>query len=200
MKAADECGHHVAVLRVVVVAGAVQVGGHDAAVVAPVLAVVAFTQFDAGYFGDGIGFVGGFQLAQQQCVFINGLGGVLGVNTAATQKQELLHTMGMGGVYDVGLHHEVVINKLSRVGVVGVNAAHLGCGQVHVVWLFLLKKLLHGGLVFQVQLRVGAGNEVGVALTVQAAQNCAADHTAVAGYKNTRRVTLARHGAVLVSD
>ena len=51
-----------AVFGVVVVARAIQVGGHDAAVVhavaGAVLAVVAFTQLDAGNLGDGIGLIG----------------------------------------------------------------------------------------------------------------------------------------------
>ena len=50
-----------AVIWVVVVAGALEVGGHNATVVHPValavLAVVAFTQFDASNLSDGIGLI-----------------------------------------------------------------------------------------------------------------------------------------------
>jgi len=59
VEAPDERRDHVAVFGVVVVAGAVEVGGHDAAVVAPVLPVKALAEFDARDLGDGIGLVGG---------------------------------------------------------------------------------------------------------------------------------------------
>ena len=61
----DHGRQNVAVGEMVVVTGAVEVGRHDAAVVAPVLAVIAFAQFDAGDFGDGVGFVGRFQQTGQ---------------------------------------------------------------------------------------------------------------------------------------
>ena len=61
MKTANERGNDVAVIGVVVVAGAIEVGGHDAAVVDPVacavLAVVAFAELDAGNFGNGVGLI-----------------------------------------------------------------------------------------------------------------------------------------------
>jgi hypothetical protein len=52
---ADHRRNDVAVLQVVVVAGAVEVGRHDAAVVGAVLAVVALAELDAGDLGDGVG-------------------------------------------------------------------------------------------------------------------------------------------------
>ncbi len=77
MKAADQGGDDVAVFGVVVVARAVQVGGHDAAVVhavaGAILAVVAFTQLDAGDFGYGVGLVGGLQRAGEQGALCHGL-------------------------------------------------------------------------------------------------------------------------------
>ena len=63
MESTDECGDHMAVLRVVAVAWAIKVGRHDAAVVHPmgvaILAVVTLTQLDASDFGNGIGLIGG---------------------------------------------------------------------------------------------------------------------------------------------
>ncbi len=83
MKAADQRRDDVAILRVIVVARAIEVGGHDAAVVAPVLAVVALTQFDAGYFGHGVGLVGGLQGAGKQGVFTHRLRGQARVDATA---------------------------------------------------------------------------------------------------------------------
>ena len=69
VKATDKSWDDVGILRVVVVARAVEVRGHDAAVVHPmalaVLAVVAFAELDASNLGDGVGLVGGFQRACQ---------------------------------------------------------------------------------------------------------------------------------------
>ena len=79
VKAADQRGDDVRIFGVVVVARAVQVGGHDATVVhsmaGTVLAVVAFAEFDASDFGNGVGLVGGLQGAGEQGVFTHGLRG-----------------------------------------------------------------------------------------------------------------------------
>jgi hypothetical protein len=125
---------------VVVVARAIEVGGHDAAVVAPKLAVVALTEFDAGYLGNGIGLVGGFQGAGEQRRLGHGLGRQAGVDAAAAQKQQLLHAKGVGRVDDVGLHHQVVVDEVCRVGVVGVDATHLGGSQVDLGGRFVRQK------------------------------------------------------------
>ena len=52
---ADQGGQHVAVVEVVVVVGAVQIGGHDVDVSTPILVVIGFAQLDAGNFGNGVG-------------------------------------------------------------------------------------------------------------------------------------------------
>jgi hypothetical protein len=69
---AEQRRDDVAVLEVEVVAGAVEVGGHDAAEVAPVLAVVALAELDAGDLGDGVGLVGGLERAGEQGVLAIG--------------------------------------------------------------------------------------------------------------------------------
>ena len=59
VEATDQRGDDVAVFWMVVVARAIEVGGHNAAVVhsvaVTVLAVVTFTELDASDFGNGIG-------------------------------------------------------------------------------------------------------------------------------------------------
>lgn len=86
VKATDESWDDVGIFWVVVVARAIEVCGHDAAVVHPVagavLAVVAFAELDAGDFGDGVGLVGGFQRPGKQGIFAHGLICQLGVDTA----------------------------------------------------------------------------------------------------------------------
>jgi hypothetical protein len=150
---------------VVVVAGAVEVGGHDAAVVGAVagavLAVVAFAELDAGDLGDGVGFVGGFQRAGEQGIFAHGLRCKLGVDATAAQEQEFLHANPPGFVDDVGFDHQVLVDEFRRVGVVGVDAANLGGGEVDLVGLFGFEKGAHGGLIGEVEFGVGAGDDVG---------------------------------------
>src|SRR5450830_1511801 len=82
---------------------------------------------------------------------------------------------------DVGLHHQVLVNELGQIGVVGMNAAYFGGGQIHLVWLFGFKKCLNSGLVGEVELRMGAGDDAGLALLLQGANDGCADHAAMAG-------------------
>ena len=86
---AEQRGEDVAGLEVVVVAGAVEVGGHGADEVVAVLAAVAVAEFDGGDLGDGVGAVGGLEGAGEQRVLGDGLGGVLGVDAAAAEVEEL---------------------------------------------------------------------------------------------------------------
>ena len=180
-------GDDVAVLRVVVVARAVQVGGHHAAVVhavtLAVLAVVALAQLDARDLGHRVGLVGRFEQAGQQRVLGHRLGCQLGVDAAGAQKQQLLDPVLEGRVDHVGLHHQVVVDEVGRVDVVGVDAADAGGSQVDLVGALGGKEGAHGGLVGQVQLGVGAGENVAgrLALREQGAHDGRADHAAVAG-------------------
>jgi hypothetical protein len=94
-----------------------------------------------------------------------------------------LHAVVESSVNHVGLNHQVLIDEVSRVGVVGVNAAHLGCGHVDLVGLFLGEEGLHGSLVGQVELGVGASDDAvrGLASGQQLANDGGADHAAMAG-------------------
>jgi hypothetical protein len=98
----------------------------------------------------------------------------------------LVVTKGVGRVDDVGLHHQVVVDEVSRIGVVGMDATDLGGGQVDLAGALFGKEGLHGGLVAQVELGMGAGEDVFRVDTLlgQAAHDGAADHAAVAGDKD----------------
>ena len=69
VKPADESRNDVTVFRVIIVAGTIKIGRHQAAKIRAmalaVLPVVAFTQLDSGDLGDGVGFVCGFDSARQ---------------------------------------------------------------------------------------------------------------------------------------
>ena len=115
-----------AVLQVVVVARTVQVGRHGRNEVVAVLVPVGLAEFDAGNLGDGVGLVGGFQRPGQQGRLGQGLGGQFRVNAARPQEEQLLDPDLVGGVDEVRLDHQVVIQEFRPHDIVGVDAPHLG--------------------------------------------------------------------------
>jgi len=42
----------------------------------------------------------------------------------------------VGRVDDIGLDHQVLVDEVGWVGVVGVDAPYFGCCQVDLVWFF----------------------------------------------------------------
>ena len=67
----------------------------------------------------------------------------------------------------VALDHQVLVDELGRVGVVGVDAAYLGGSEIDLVDALALEEGTDGGLVGQIKFGVGAGDQVGVALGLQ---------------------------------
>ena len=152
-----------AVGQIVIVIGAIKVSRHDTDVARAVLAVAAFAQLDASDLGDGVGFVGGFERAGEEVVFLNGLGALSRVDAARTQKTQILDAGLKGAVDDVVLDGEVFVDEVGAVGVVGINAADPGGGDEDVVGLFGLKEVEGGALVEEIEVFTGAGDQVAVA-------------------------------------
>ena len=75
----------------------------------------------------------------------------------------------MRAINHVALNHQVVVQELAPVGVVGVNAAYFGRGQNHVIGLFGFVEGLHGLLAPQIELGRSAGNNVVVAFGIELA-------------------------------
>ena len=132
---ANERGEHVAVLEVVVVPRAVQVGGHNARVARGVLPVEALAKLDARNLGQRVGLVGLLQGAREQVLLPDGLGAVARVDAARPEEHEVLNARSVGALNEVGLHHEVLVDKVRTVDVVGLYAPHLGRGNKNVVGL-----------------------------------------------------------------
>lgn len=65
-----------------------------------------------------------------------------------------------GGVNHIGLDHQIFVNELCRVSVIGINTANFGRSHVNLVWLFGSKKRTHSRLVGQVQFLAGAGDDI----------------------------------------
>ena len=81
MEAPYQGGQYVAVRGVVVVVGAIQVGGHHADVVRSVLPVQELAIFQSRDFGQRIRLVGFLQFRGQQAAFLHGLGSHARVDT-----------------------------------------------------------------------------------------------------------------------
>ena len=178
---ADEGRNDVAVLQVIIVARTVQVGRHGRDEVGPVLVPVGLAQFDARNLGDGVGLVGRFERPGQQGVLDQGLVGEFRVDAARAEEQQLLDPDLMGGMDQVGLDHEVVIEEVRPVDVVGVDAPHLGRGDEDVGGPFAFHHGADGGLVPQVEFAACEGDGVGQSGGGEGPAEGAAHHAAVAG-------------------
>ena len=69
MKAADQRRGDVAVFRMVIVVGAVEIGRHHRNKVAAVLLAVGFAELDGGDLGEGVALVGRLERPGEQRVF-----------------------------------------------------------------------------------------------------------------------------------
>lgn len=180
----DQGWQHVAVGGVVVVARAIQVGGHQADGIKAVLPAQRLTQLDAGDLGDRVPLIGGLERAGEQRFLANRLLGELGVDAAAAKKQQAPHPGAPGRFDHVGLDLEVVEQEISRVAVVGLDAAHLGRRQHHHRGRVLAEPTLHILAVFQIQLGAAGREQVAVARPLQSPADGAARHAAVAGHED----------------
>lgn len=185
MEFADQGWHHVAGVQVEVVAGAVEVGGHERNGVHAVLAVVGLAELDAGDLGQGVELVGGLQGASQKVFLLDGLRAQLGIDAGAAQEQELLHARVERSVDDVVLDHQVGPDEVHGVSAVGQDSAHLGGGHEHVLGLLFQKELQDRALVLQVGLLAGAHNDVGEPSGHKASRNGASHQAIVSGDKNS---------------
>ena len=171
-----------AVGGMVVIVGAVEVGGHDADIVSAVLAVQELAVFQAADLGQGVGLVGLFQLAGQQAAFLHGLGRHAGVDAGRAQEFQLFAAVLPGGVDSIHLQRHVVVHEVGQGLLVGDDAAHLGRCQKDILRLFGGKESLHILLAAEVQFLVGTGDDIGIALALQFPHDGAAHHAAMPGY------------------
>ena len=180
MEAPDQRRKHVRTERVVVVAGAVQVGGHRRDEITPVLATVGLAELDAGDLGDGIPLVGGFQRAAQEVLLLQGLGRQARINAGTAEKKQLSDAVPSGRVDDVVLDGQVLKEKLAREIVVGLDAADLGGRQKDVFWPDAVKEVVDRPGVAQVQLTGALADEVPISPPFQTAPDGASGQAVVA--------------------
>ena len=169
---------------VVVVVGAIEVGGHNGNVIRAVLTVQEFAVLETGNFRQGVGLIGLLQFTGKQAAFLHGLRRHAGVDTGGAQELQLLAAVLPGRVDDVHFQRHVVIHEIGQCFLIGHDAADLGSSKEHILRLLLCKKRFHSILTGQVQLLVGAGDDIGVALPVQFPDDCRANHAPVARHIN----------------
>ena len=115
--------------QIEVVVGSVEVGRHRRNEMPAVLAPIGLRQLDARNLGDRIPLVGRLQRSGQQRRFRDRLIGEPGIDARRAEKQQLPDADLMGGVDDVRLDHEVVVEEFRRSCRVGQNAADRGRGD-----------------------------------------------------------------------
>lgn len=182
VEAADEGRQHMAVRGVIVVVGAVEIGRHHRYEVGAVLAVEVFAVFEARNFCKGVCFVGLFERGSEQAVLAHGLRGQAGIDARRTKEEELAAAILPGGVDHVHLKHHVDIHEVGRSLGVGHDASHLCGAEENVVGTFGGEEVTDSLLICEVELRVGACDDIVVALTAQFAHDGRANHAAVSGH------------------
>jgi hypothetical protein len=170
----------VAVLRVIVVARAVQIGRHRRQILRAVLAVVAPAHFDPGDLGQRVRAVGRLQGPGQQAVFAHRLRRELGIDAARTEEHEARDAVTPGRMDHVGLDDQVVADEFGRIAVVGDDAAHLRRSEEHVLRFFGGEEGVGGCRVGQIEFRVRAAQDVRAALRLKVADDGRADEAAMA--------------------
>ena len=104
------------------------------------------------------------------------------IDTAAAQKHQLLAVVLPCRMDHIHLQDHIFIHEIRQCLTVGHDAAHLGCGQEHIVRLLPGKELLHGILSAQIQFLMAAGDDIGISVSLECSTNSTSYHTLVAGY------------------
>jgi hypothetical protein len=163
-----------------IVAGPVQVGWHRRNEIAAVLLAIGLALHQAGDLGDGVPLVGRLQWPAQQRGFADRLRRHARIDARRSQKQQLANAEFMGTVDDVGLHGEVVVEKVCRTAGVGVDAADPRRSEDDDVRLRLVHPGLDFGLLTQIEPVATDGDEFAV-LARQPAHQRRPHHAAMAG-------------------
>ncbi len=179
MHLGDHRWHDMARQEVEIVAGPIEIGRHRADEVRAVLAAIGLAELDAGDLGDRVPLIGGLELALEQRLLGHRLRRELGIDAAGAEEQELLHADLLGRADDVRLDHQVVVEEIRRVAVIGQDAAdprrrdHDHLRPVGREPTFDLR------LPAEIALRLGRGQQRAW-LALEPAQQRAADHAAMA--------------------
>jgi len=166
----------------IVVAGAIQIGGHGADGVKAILLTIGLAHLDARNFRQSVSIIGWFQRPGEQILFLDGLWAQFRINARRAEKQQLFTAVAVGTVNDIVLDLQILVNEFCRICGIGVDAPHLGGSQNHHIWTIFGKKSTHGGLIAQIQIRMGTRELPRIARTRQRATQSTAHKPTMACY------------------
>src|SRR5665647_3093799 len=126
--------------QIVVIVLSIQIGRQNGDKVATVLRMVGLTHFDTRYFSYSVGFIGAFQNTGQQCIFAHWLSSIAWINTRRTQKQKFFYTIHIALMNDMILYHQILVNKLSTIGIICNNTTYFGSSKHHKFRFLCCKK------------------------------------------------------------
>jgi len=154
------------VFGVVVVVGAIKVGGHDGNIVGAILPVEEFAVFQSADFSQGVGFVGLFQLTREQARFLHGLWRHARVDARRAEEFELLAAVLPCRMDDVHFEDHVVVHEIGQGRLVGDDAAYFSRRKENIIWLLCLEEGFHLILTAEVEFFMGSSDDIGVALAL----------------------------------
>lgn len=186
MKLADKRRQNVGVLEIVIVVRPVKIGGHGADKIAAVLAAIGLTHFDAGDLGDGVPFIGRFERAGQEILFLQRLWRKFGINAGTAEEKKFFYAGLEGAMDEVVLDLQVLEKEFGGMAIVGEDATYLCRSHENVIWFFIGIEFLNGDGIQEVQLGVTAAKQVGKSPSSQFAPNSAAGEAAMAGNVDAR--------------
>ena len=122
----DQGREHMRILKVIVIIGPVKVGGHHRDKIGAILDVVTLAHLQPRDLRDGVGFVCIFEGPREEVLLADGLRGIFRVDAGAAEEEQLFHLREVGIMDHIILKHQVFVEKLRPVGVVGNDPSHLG--------------------------------------------------------------------------
>ncbi len=146
-----------------------------------VLAAVELTKFQPRDLGDRIRFVGGLERAREERILLDRLGSELRIDAGAAEKEDPLHPGLIGRLNQIRGDHEIVVEEVGRVGVVGVDSSDFRGGDEDDIGTVFRHKLTGGALVAQVEFGARRGELVFTTGRGEGATEGTADHTSMAG-------------------
>ena len=104
------------------------------------------------------------------------------VDAARAKEQQLLAAVLPSRVDDVHLEDHIVVHEVRESRLVSHDAADLSGSEEDVLGFLAGEELLHGLLSTEIQLRMGAGDDIGVALALELTHDGGAYHAAMSCY------------------
>src|SRR5690554_153002 len=140
----DQCRQHMALLQVEIIVRPIKIGGHHGNKIGAVLDIEALAHLEPGNLGDGIGLVGILQRRSKERLLLHWLWRFLGIDATTTQEQQFFHPMPETLADHVILYLQILIYKVSPVGVISHDTTHEGRREDHVLGFLLLEEFFNG--------------------------------------------------------